>query len=123
MADPPQKIPRPTATGQSPLAETLLEVSMQSSFVGPLPPPGLLKGYEDVCPGSAQRIIAMAETQSAHRSQIEVKMSDANVEEMRLGIGISAIIRAFLRKGEPAEGKKTTATTQVPVASPKKRKR
>src|SRR5258708_15838791 len=84
MADPPQRtIPRTTTTGQSPHAE-VLAVSMESSFAGPLPPPGLLKGYEEVCPGAAQRIFAMSESQGTHRRAIENKMSDAAVEEMRL---------------------------------------
>jgi uncharacterized membrane protein len=43
-----------------------------------------LQGYEDVCPGSALRIIAMAEAQGDHRRSIENKMSSASVEEMQL---------------------------------------
>lgn len=57
---------------------------MESTFAGPLPPPGLLIGYKDVCPGAAQRIIGMAESQGTHRRQIEEKMSSGTIEGMRL---------------------------------------
>lgn len=41
------------------------------TFSGPLPPPGLLGQYEDICPGSADRIIKMAEQEAEHRRSIE----------------------------------------------------
>lgn len=80
MEDPPTSDP----TGQSNPASVLLAAMQESSFAGPLPHPELLKGYEEVCPGAAQRIIAMAETQSTHRRKIEQQISSAAVEEMRL---------------------------------------
>jgi uncharacterized membrane protein len=60
-------------------------VSIVSS--GPLPPPEMLQAYEEICPGSATRIIEMAEAQSAHRRQMEDKLSSAAVQEMRLKFG------------------------------------
>jgi uncharacterized membrane protein len=60
-------------------------VSVEASFSGPLPPPAILRGYEEVCPGSAQRILAMAEQQGDHRKKMEEKAVDAAVEEMRRG--------------------------------------
>ena len=42
-----------------------------SSFSGPIPPPWILKGYEEVFPGCAERILAMAEKQSSHRQVLE----------------------------------------------------
>lgn len=35
-------------------------------FVGPLPPPEVLGQYEEVLPGLADRIVAMAESNTAH---------------------------------------------------------
>ena len=43
----------------------------QSSFSGPIPPPDILKGYNDVVKDGAERIIAMAEKQSNHRMILE----------------------------------------------------
>lgn len=41
--------------------------SVMSEFSGPLPPPSIMKGYEDIVPGSADRILSMAENQAKHR--------------------------------------------------------
>lgn len=37
-----------------------------------MPPYDVLRGYENVLPGGAERILAMVERQSAHRRQIEL---------------------------------------------------
>jgi len=42
-----------------------------SSYSGPLPPPEQLKQYEEVLPGSADRILRMAEEQAHHRQGLE----------------------------------------------------
>lgn len=49
-----------------------------SSFRGPIPPPWILKGYEEVFPGCAERIVAMAEKQSSHRQMLEQERLIAN---------------------------------------------
>lgn len=64
------------------LQEALKEPGAQSQLLsytaafagwwsGPYPPPELLRGYEDVLPGSADRIISMAEKQQQHRQELE----------------------------------------------------
>ncbi len=40
-------------------------------FSGPLPPPEVMKRYEEILPGSAERILKMAENQSEHRMSLE----------------------------------------------------
>jgi len=45
--------------------------SISQVWQGPLPPPSALKGYEEVLPGAANRIIKMAERQVAHRQKLE----------------------------------------------------
>ncbi len=39
-------------------------------FSGPLPPPELLKQYDDIVSGFADRIISMAEKEQSHRHQL-----------------------------------------------------
>ncbi len=48
-----------------------------ASFSGPMPPPSLLQGYEQVCPGAAERILRMAEEQ--HRHSIDMDRQTAGV--------------------------------------------
>jgi uncharacterized membrane protein len=48
-------------------------IATKSSYVfsGPIPPPEILKGYNEVVKDGAERIIVMAEKQSDHRMQLE----------------------------------------------------
>lgn len=45
---------------------------------GPLPPPSMLRGYEDVLPGAADRIFTLMEQQSTHRQELESTVLDQN---------------------------------------------
>ena len=55
------------------------QVSITVTYSGPLPRPEMLRSCNEVVPGVAERILAMAERQSAHRRQIESVVIAANV--------------------------------------------
>lgn len=59
---------------------------IQGEFSGPIPPPSIIEGYERVLPGSADRIITMAEKQSEHRQKMEEKMISAESRDSLLGV-------------------------------------
>ncbi len=42
-----------------------ISISAERSFSGPIPPPWLLSQYEEILPGSADRIMTMAELETA----------------------------------------------------------
>ncbi len=44
-----------------------------SGFQGPLPPPVALAEYDKILPGSADRILTMAESEQKHRHEIDRK--------------------------------------------------
>jgi uncharacterized membrane protein len=44
------------------------------TFSGPLPPPEILTKYNEAIPNGAERIMAMAERQAAHRQNIELRV-------------------------------------------------
>ena len=75
---------------------------IQGEFSGPIPPPSIIEGYERVLPGSADRIITMAEKQSEHRQKMEEKMISAESRDSLLGIifafllGVGCIIAAVI---------------------------
>lgn len=56
-----------------------------SSHEGPLPPPDTLRAFDDIVPGAAERIIAMAERQSAHRISMESQALGARIGEGKRG--------------------------------------
>ncbi|MDE6917241.1 MAG: DUF2335 domain-containing protein [Lachnospiraceae bacterium] len=62
-----------------------------SEFSGPLPPPSIIQGYENVIPGAAERILAMAEKQSEHRQLMERTMIQSDSRDSLLGI-VAALI-------------------------------
>ena len=75
---------------------------IRSEFSGPIPPPSIIKGHEDVLPGAADRIISMAEEQSRHRRNMEKKMIDSESRDSLLGIlfafvlGIGCIVASIV---------------------------
>ncbi len=55
-------------------------ILQHTSFQGPIPHPEILAKYEDVLPGAADRIIQMAERESAHRQSLEKYDAEAALE-------------------------------------------
>jgi uncharacterized membrane protein len=53
--------------------------SAEISHAGPLPHPSVLREYNNVIPGLAERIVRMAETQSSQRIERENKALDAQI--------------------------------------------
>ena len=62
-----------------------VSVMEASAFSGPLPPPSMYSGYEKTLPGSAERILAMAEKEQAHRFSWEDRALNANALETKRG--------------------------------------
>ena len=52
-----------------------------SAYKGPVPAPEDLDKYEILLPGSADRLISMAERESAHRHEIEKKLVNASITD------------------------------------------
>lgn len=50
------------------------------AHMGPLPAPEVLAGYEQILPGAAERILAMAERQQENRLALESKQLQADVD-------------------------------------------
>lgn len=61
-------------------------------FSGPLPPPIYLEQYDRILPGAAERILAMAEQQSAHRRALEVEVVKSGIVNSRRGLLCGFII-------------------------------
>lgn len=59
----------------------------QVYYQGPLPPPNALEKYENILPGSAERILRMAEAQAIHRQKQEEKIVNTTTFTQKLGIG------------------------------------
>jgi uncharacterized membrane protein len=62
------------------------------AFSGPLPPPALLEKYNEIIPNGAERIMAMAERQSAHREHLETIVTEGNVKSQQRGTNYAFIL-------------------------------
>lgn len=82
----------PERLGELDKEQLMLVVQEANSFSGPLPPPAILKGYEDAFPGSAERILRMAEKQSAHRQEAERKMISTESRDSLLGVVFAFVL-------------------------------
>ena len=72
-----------------------------SSYTGPLPPPDILRQYNDVEPGLVNRVVTMAEIQAQHRHALESTVVSGRIGAERQGqwlgfiIAMTALIGSF----------------------------
>jgi uncharacterized membrane protein len=57
-------------------------------YQGPIPPPSILEGFDRIVPGAAQRLIQLAEDESKHRRELEVRTMEANIAAQRRQLDI-----------------------------------
>ncbi len=81
------------------LTRHLMQIT-QTHYSGPLPPPFIIEGYERVLPGSADRILKMAENQAEHRQSLETKVISSNILNEKLGLIFGLLLAVgFLTAG------------------------
>jgi uncharacterized membrane protein len=64
----------------------------QTTFQGPLPPPEVLRQYDQLLPGAAERIISMWENQARHRQQLEKDVIASDIKDSKLGLTLGFIV-------------------------------
>ncbi|MDP8929869.1 MAG: DUF2335 domain-containing protein [Actinomycetota bacterium] len=62
------------------------------SYTGPLPHPSILQRFEEVLPGSAERIFQMAEEQAQHRQDLERVVVQGGSRRANLGLWLGFLI-------------------------------
>lgn len=75
------------------VGRVLTAVMRSEQFSGPIAHPRHLREYEDILPGAAERIIAMAENEQSHNRSMETKIIDAQVSDQKRGMryGLTAL--------------------------------
>ena len=74
------------------IEQIIKTVSMESHFHGPIPHPEILKGYNDVIPDAAERILKMAENQAIHRQDVEKEVVSSGIRNETLGLVMAFLI-------------------------------
>lgn len=91
----------------------LISLSSSQQFSGPLPPPMLLAAYDKSVNNGAERIMTMAENQSAHRIEIEKIAVKEELRQSSLGqifgfilglVGIGAAVWLALEDHDTVAG-------------------
>jgi len=77
------------------LATVTVSASISQQYSGPLPPPELLERFNQVIPSGAERIMAMAEQQSAHRINIETTVVKNQQWQSTLGQYFALFVTVF----------------------------
>ena len=62
------------------------------AYSGPLPPAEQIRAYEDVLPGSADRILSMAERQQDHRMELEKVTVHEAAQRSRWGLRLGFVL-------------------------------
>ena len=66
-----------------------------TSYSGPIPPPALLREYDEIVPGSASRILDAWEKQSDHRMWLEKKVLRSDIWRSWIGLGAGFVAQIF----------------------------
>lgn len=70
---------------QAQVVAQVVSIFEQERFSGPIAHPRHLREYENILPGSAERIIAMAESNLDHRQRMQDKAIQADIDDTRSG--------------------------------------
>lgn len=100
---------------------TMRQTTVTHAHSGPLPSPEDLKNYDLVNPGTAQKIVAMAENQQNHRIRIEAQViteqlvQSARGQHYALAVAMTMILASFIMviKGHDTAGGWVGGTTLV----------
>lgn len=116
-------IPKPDQGRQ--LLSVQVETTSSRSFSGPVPPPEVLRDYNNVTPGLADRIVHMAESEQQHRHSLQSEALHGNISEVKRGQNYAFIICLVLiigsilliLNGYPITGTVFAGVTIVALAS------
>jgi uncharacterized membrane protein len=68
-------------------------------YTGSIPHPRIVQGYEQMLPGSTDRILTLTENQRAHRIRMESAVIQADIRTQYLGLGAAFIVAVILVVG------------------------
>lgn len=88
----PNKLQAAVASATAKQSEpSSIQTVSQTTFQGPIPSPDALDRYNKVIPGAAERILKMAESETAHRHQQEIQTLNANVNAQTRQLDIAEL--------------------------------
>ena len=86
----------PQSLPGNPVGRELRIISAHSKFSGPIPPPSILAGYNDIIPDGAERIFRMAEKQQDHRMELERITIVGDTNRSKLGLILGFVLSVLV---------------------------
>ncbi len=82
------------STQRQQVVQRITQMMQSEKFSGPIAHPRHLEAYDKIVPGSAERIIRMAEKAQDHNISMEQKIVGAEISDQRLGmvLGFSVLL-------------------------------
>lgn len=74
------------------IQQTGFSVSASSSYSGPIPPPAMLKEFNDIIPDRANRILTLTENQQKHRHAPEIAIVNSDILRSWAGLFFAGVI-------------------------------
>lgn len=74
------------------MVSAMVGLSVNRTWTGPIPPPDILAGYNDIIPDGAERILRMAEKQSDHRILMESTVINRELNQSGRGQNYAVFI-------------------------------
>lgn len=74
----------------------ITELVVSEQFYGPMPHPRHFRQYEEVLPGSAERLMSMAENAMDHNTSMSKRMAEAEIDDAKRGMRYGAFLFALL---------------------------
>ena len=78
------------------VARRITQIVVSEQFSGPMPHPKHLREYESVLPGSAERLLSMAERNLDSNVAIQTAVVKAEISDRKLGMWLGATLFALL---------------------------
>ncbi len=88
-----------SVSAEKALLRERIELIRSEIFSGPLPKPEILQGYNNIVPGSADRIIQMAEKQADHRMFLEKTVIAGDAKRADRGLICGTIVALCVLAG------------------------
>ena len=69
-------------------------------YQGPIPPPDILQGLDDLVPGTAAKLIQLALDESEHRRSLEIKVANANISAQQQQSEINELLQQIANQNQ-----------------------
>jgi uncharacterized membrane protein len=83
------KPPRHTNQQQNNQQVTAQVQTVTTHYQGIVPHPDVLRGLDEIVPGTAARLVKLAEEESLHRRELEIKANEANISAQQYQLRIA----------------------------------